>query len=74
MRFAISFQRQTETPMILAIASRVSPKNTNESQLKANSSSQKVFSLKGNNLADAQLSKPEPSFRSNPTFRSVLGS
>jgi hypothetical protein len=43
MRFATSFQPQTETPTIHATASRAAPKNTNEWRLKASSRSQTEF-------------------------------
>ena len=43
-KFAVSFLPQTETPRILAIASRASPKNTNGLRPKASSHSRKALS------------------------------
>src|SRR5580658_5067004 len=69
MRFAISFQPQTGTQMTRAIASRVPPKNTNESYLKASSRCQWAFSPKA--ATGPMLNFPNPSRIFDPTRRAV---
>src|ERR1700733_7066986 len=62
MRFAILFRPPTEIPRIHATASRVSPRSTNASRLKANSRSLRMFLLKfmaGFALGDGQWDIPK---------------
>ena len=69
MRFAISFRPRTETPNDPCYVSRVSPKNTNKSHLKASSRSQRAFSLKV--ITGPMLNFPNQSRFFDPTRRAV---